>query len=435
MELNLLNQKDEHDDKAAYFRKEMIIPARYILFETQLSVPFLIRYIHKIKSHIVTSVLNFIMQLSVMAFMYMFSIGYGPQWMIGVIPIDISLSMIADRFHSKYPFYFGYDSLETVKRDVRTNVISYGVKSILMILLIVSIFQRGSLMIALANIVMCIYLVLTMQANRKANLATYDSIFHPVNLFSLCMFGFKYHLVIDFSWTLVFLIHLLIGWFLFLFCMIQLILMIIMMIVSVKLCVYGYLLDIMLTTLGIIPMFAISCLLITFTRFMETGSGWFGYSFSSIIVYTSISLAIPFLFFIRYALTQNPEKDFCYYKQAFLDTSFLNKMFDNLKDKIENEIPDQLKNNFILRQMLNDVDLFHVHVNKEMKCKICYIELTKTFGIIDSCMHAGICLICSNKLIQTTSACPMCRKPMEKISIIEKISDTEYKIVEEIKAV
>lgn len=64
-------------------------------------------------------------------------------------------------------------------------------------------------------------------------------------------------------------------------------------------------------------------------------------------------------------------------------------------------------------------------------CSLCYAEPSTC--IILECKHAGICKTCSIDMMKKSTLCPFCRKDIVKVCVVEKIEETKYKIIEEIK--
>jgi hypothetical protein len=64
-------------------------------------------------------------------------------------------------------------------------------------------------------------------------------------------------------------------------------------------------------------------------------------------------------------------------------------------------------------------------------CSIC-MEGKQNCIILD-CRHGGICKSCSIDMLKKSDLCPFCRKTINKICVVTKISEQQYKITEEIK--
>lgn len=69
--------------------------------------------------------------------------------------------------------------------------------------------------------------------------------------------------------------------------------------------------------------------------------------------------------------------------------------------------------------------------DSENLCSICMSEPPNC--IILNCRHGGICKGCTMDMMKKSNLCPFCRKHIEKVCVVLKISDQQYRIVEEIK--
>lgn len=67
---------------------------------------------------------------------------------------------------------------------------------------------------------------------------------------------------------------------------------------------------------------------------------------------------------------------------------------------------------------------------KEELCTICINEPPNC--IIMNCKHGGICKKCALDMMQKNNSCPFCRKSIEKICVVLKLDETQYRVVEEI---
>ena len=74
------------------------------------------------------------------------------------------------------------------------------------------------------------------------------------------------------------------------------------------------------------------------------------------------------------------------------------------------------------KQAANDDDL---------QCQLCQESLSDC--IIDPCNHGGFCKACALSMLKKSNQCPFCRKEIKKVCVVEKINDTQYKILEEIR--
>ena|SRR3990167_1406935 len=68
---------------------------------------------------------------------------------------------------------------------------------------------------------------------------------------------------------------------------------------------------------------------------------------------------------------------------------------------------------------------------KDELCSICVTNAPNC--IILDCNHAGICKECSISMMKNKNLCPICRKVIVKICVVEKLNSTQYKVLEEIK--
>jgi hypothetical protein len=64
------------------------------------------------------------------------------------------------------------------------------------------------------------------------------------------------------------------------------------------------------------------------------------------------------------------------------------------------------------------------------ECLICCVA--KANCIVFDCMHTGACRDCCIQELKRTDRCMICRRPVSKIAVTVQVSDTEYKVVEEI---
>lgn len=67
----------------------------------------------------------------------------------------------------------------------------------------------------------------------------------------------------------------------------------------------------------------------------------------------------------------------------------------------------------------------------EEMCTICVCNQSNC--IILNCKHGGICKQCALAMLTKSSHCPFCRETILKVCVVNKVSDTKYEILEEIK--
>ena len=68
---------------------------------------------------------------------------------------------------------------------------------------------------------------------------------------------------------------------------------------------------------------------------------------------------------------------------------------------------------------------------EEKLCKICYCVDSNTQ--INACGHSCMCKDCARDVAKKMGTCPLCRTKIDRILVIEKISDGQVKVLEEIK--
>ena len=64
------------------------------------------------------------------------------------------------------------------------------------------------------------------------------------------------------------------------------------------------------------------------------------------------------------------------------------------------------------------------------ECLICCSNPSNC--VIFDCMHSGVCSQCARAVLQRSSTCLICRQPIKKIAVVQKKSDTEYLVTDEI---
>ena len=69
--------------------------------------------------------------------------------------------------------------------------------------------------------------------------------------------------------------------------------------------------------------------------------------------------------------------------------------------------------------------------DEEGVCSICCNQGENC--IIMDCRHGGLCKVCSIDILKTKGLCPFCRLPINKICVVAKVSDVQYKVLEEIR--
>lgn len=67
----------------------------------------------------------------------------------------------------------------------------------------------------------------------------------------------------------------------------------------------------------------------------------------------------------------------------------------------------------------------------EDNCTICFSQLPNC--IILDCKHGGICDNCAFDMMKKSSNCPFCRQAITKVCVVEKMSESQYRVVKEIK--
>ena len=67
----------------------------------------------------------------------------------------------------------------------------------------------------------------------------------------------------------------------------------------------------------------------------------------------------------------------------------------------------------------------------EDTCSICYSKPPNC--IILDCKHGGICDTCSFDMMKKSINCPFCRQPITKVCVVERIEESQYRVINEIK--
>lgn len=68
---------------------------------------------------------------------------------------------------------------------------------------------------------------------------------------------------------------------------------------------------------------------------------------------------------------------------------------------------------------------------EEKECRICYSCEADT--LINVCGHAAMCKTCAKDVMKKMGTCPLCRVKIDTILIIERINETQVKVLDEIK--
>lgn len=64
------------------------------------------------------------------------------------------------------------------------------------------------------------------------------------------------------------------------------------------------------------------------------------------------------------------------------------------------------------------------------ECVVCIEKVNEC--LVFPCMHTGICRACALEYLKKKNTCMYCRGPITKIAVIQKISEKEYRVTEEI---
>ena len=73
----------------------------------------------------------------------------------------------------------------------------------------------------------------------------------------------------------------------------------------------------------------------------------------------------------------------------------------------------------------------HTNFDKiDQECIICCDKPADC--VVFSCMHSGGCRDCTINELKRTQKCMICREKMTKLVIIRKVSEHEYRVIEEI---
>ena len=102
---------------------------------------------------------------------------------------------------------------------------------------------------------------------------------------------------------------------------------------------------------------------------------------------------------------------------------------DNQNKKDREQVPLQNRPENV--QGVTDKDKIDQEQEDDGICSICCNQGENC--IIMDCRHGGICKVCSIDILKTKGLCPFCRLSINKICVVTKVSDVQYKVLEEIR--
>lgn len=381
---------------------------------------YLFRYNPTVNGNNLKLMLNTIQQLTFFVSVYLYTRRGDYQVLFAPIISDLTLSVISFILLPK----LGIATDEQMMILRRMKGLVFVLKVSMCYLIYLSTFGQKK-WIPWVSLLIVLLLILTNTDGNK--IECYESLFNFINLVSFTLFLFKYHGVWDLSWKSIFILYLIIGWIIFFICCIVALVLTLVFIASLCRGDFKAAITMMISQGVTISLFFFCsyCFALPVQMLGEEKS-WLGLSLETTCLITIIINVISFFYgllvslFPHQSIILQPQVN---RERQVKETRGLNTVLNVM----------QINPNYFAFTDAMKKDQKPEAGETEDQCAICYTNPPNC--LIFPCLHAGLCKSCSVKIMSKRTECPMCRKPMEKISIIEKISDTEYKIVEEIKAV
>ena len=340
-----------------------------------------------------------------------------------ILPIfgDIVLTGVSIHLYKKYPLVFGVQARE-VKATIRKEAYLFVIKTVLIFLITLN------LMINAKSIASCLLLSLLCMSMifidcRRTYDTVYDSVFNFMGITTLMFTWFKIYGGAEVSWRGVFIFYYITAWFT---CVIFLI--------NAAIYVFLGLYEVFTKSINI--RFKIGLLhLFLALNFAFVSMAYFGVSDyfdprARYFIDIRIVLSLSVVYFILHGFVV-----------IYFDEE-LNQVF--VAAEQGTMIKERKGLNYVLN-MIRATPTFFIQsprgsmkfdenddeINeKDSDCIICCTD--KANCVIFKCMHSGICRNCCVNLLKKDQNCMLCRKPISKICVTERLNIHEYKVIEEI---
>ena len=396
---------------------------------------YLLRFDPQSKSHNIKKILSNIQQIVLVACIISFSSGKNYKVLYVPIILDLFLNFVAIGIYFKYSRIF-YNFMDQNKLGTYKCLVVFAfiMKIFIMILIFVAKGEGSQKWIPWIFVVIGIFQLLADQIS--VPFKAYSTIFSLLNYYAVIMILFKMSGYPNISWVAVFIFHIIVGWLLFVGFVI--------LTVIVTFMVISYLINkdfsiAILSLLGYIiafSLFAPSSMFLCFSTYMDGGrNNFMGLSLHTSAIMSLVAAILMCLLSVTRSLGPPPlqagNKENKVEEKKGINT-ILNVMqinpgyftFDTKLKKNNN--PGETKADPSSGTKKEGEE-------EESLCVICYSN--KPNCLILPCLHAGMCKECGVSVLKKKPECVMCRKKIEKIAVIEKISDTEYKVIEELTVV
>lgn len=389
------------------------------------TVPYFFRFNVSSQEYNISVYLNFMLQMTFFVSIYQYSLGNSYQWLLVPAGLDFFLSIIAAYIHTEYSSYFGLHGSHSTSNALSAAILSMVLRLVIMLFIYLSIDHPGRKWIPYFALFfsLCVLLV---QNSVFILRPCYSTFFNFQNLVTLCLFLFKFHYGTQMSWNWVFITYLIMGWVVFAACCILGLFLLVLSLVSFLkgeiLNGIGFLLGLLMVSF----LFFFAPVCFSMPKHMVGERNWMGLSLEDsikwLILFSSIGF---FLRVLSSCLPQQQHQGERAGPRGVREESGINRVLNIV------QINPNFFGNAAQANNNEGESLVGEDRTEPVDCMVCFTPLVGNC-LIFPCFHAGICKDCAKNIIKTNAQCPLCRKPISKIAVIEKINNHEYKILEEV---
>lgn len=423
-EANDLNTRDEEQTSEAQIPEETIQTTRIQQPEpTQQSLPFLLKEnkpCSNINLFAFTTLLTSTVQI---VSIYYYTQSDDFRYLFIPVVLDILQQAISIPVYARYPMQFRIlgdsDLSEAVTREKRV----LAAKCMIFAILFTNSHIRWSGLPIL--MVLVVFWVRHLEMGRNHRLM-FPSVVRFVEGTALILLTVKLNTRPDMSWNIVMIVHLSCAWFLVVLSFIT---------VPVLICTIGYKLSkgipsISWPTLSFLfssNVYVLASTMLIFelrNHLKGQGSLFSPYTTTVILIFVSWQHNLLLILLRNTSVELNIEKS-------------------------ENEVHEKTNLNYVMNVIKKSPTLFVTgnedtltalkkrpsfqeseHTVEEPDCIVCYTN--RSCCLVMPCMHSGLCKSCAHQCLKKKSTCLICRQNIQKIVVIQKKSDTEYVVNEEL---
>jgi Zinc finger, C3HC4 type (RING finger) len=370
----------------------------------------------------ISVILSASVEVSIYLSLYFYLTAKNPSVVLVPVFTEIFCGLVATTFYWAYPrtFQIPSDQLtSTLVLEVLRLVAKIGLVLSLPKLVITPTVGTGWIVFSLL-----LFLMLTFCKDQAKT--AYSSMFRlgtgfymvPITLWVL-----KISSLSSFSWTTIFLWHKIIGWLLFIAACVMSLAIIAALIVLISAGRRSFIVLMYVVTTGI-TVWTSALVIICCLRIVDVNSmSWISISYPALLMWAAVWSVISMGFFLAFGdqrleeLTKPPDN-------SVQETTGLNYALNLI----------QASPTFFVSptEAVRQVSTGEAPAsqNEPQTCEICCERAPNC--VIFNCMHGGFCKECAVETLKKSPNCPFCRKPVVKVAVIHKESESKYIVTDEI---